>query len=750
MLRSTSGQLRLASRSLSVHQLGPARCLDQSIALSSRHDVARTRRSLHQSLAVRATRQHATLPLIAASQRFGSRRGYEHQRTQGDLPLYAVLALQPLFLTSIDCDSLEEPKMERSAEKKATNEPEDIVVLIHEESHHSNGVFHTIFLFFDKYLFEPISTTRRFLYLGLLFLPVILSAPILLLEWTDLGRGKALTRSGRRRAANRQAKGMTERSTTIWWYGLLVHQMERAGPTFIKLAQWAGSRRDLFPDTLCALFGRLHSGGKPHALSHTKKALEHAFQRPFAEIFSEFDENPMGIGAVGQAYKGTLNTDLLPAHYLGPKHQDVDGPTQKLKRAIAPATEDSKPPAVPTTSVAIKVLHPGVRKMINRDLKIMSVLANMLNAVPGMEWLSFPEEVEVFGGMMRAQLDLRTEAQNLQTFEHNFRHRKTVSFPRPLTDYTSQSVLVEEYEDAVPLKMFLREGGGPYDEKIANLGLDAFLNMLLIDNFVHSDLHPGNIFVKFYPRSTKGFLQSIWASLFDKEEPDPASAAGSESLDIAHRLRKLSHDHEQWAAELDKLNDQGYEPELVFIDTGLVTELNDVNRRNFIDLFRAVAEFDGHKAGVLMVERCRAPDLVVDEDTFALKMQHLILSVKSQTFSLAKIKISDVLSQVLTNIREHHVKLEADFVNTVISILLLEGIGRQLNPEMDLFKSALPILRSLGGQMDKGDVLRGGVRASDIVPMLKIWGWIEIREMASIAISEVDDLLRYDNLMPNI
>lgn len=62
----------------------------------------------------------------------------------------------------------------------------------------------------------------------------------------------------------------------------------------------------------------------------------------------------------------------------------------------------------------------------------------------------------------------------------------------------------------------------------------------------------------------------------------------------------------------------------------------------------------------------------------------LILSVKSKTFSLAQIKISDVLTEVLMAVRDHHVKMEADFVNTVISILLLEGIGRQLDPGMDV------------------------------------------------------------------
>jgi aarF domain-containing kinase len=117
-----------------------------------------------------------------------------------------------------------------------------------------------------------------------------------------------------------------------------------------------------------------------------------------------------------------------------------------------------------------------------------------------------------------------------------------------------------------------------------------------------------------------------------------------------------------------------------------VTQLNETNRRNFLDLFRAVAEFDGFRAGQLMVERCRQPEEVIDADVFALKMEHLVYNIKSRTFALGNIKIGDVLSEVLSMVRSHHVRLEGDFVNVVISILLLEGIGRSLDPGLDLFK----------------------------------------------------------------
>jgi len=93
-----------------------------------------------------------------------------------------------------------------------------------------------------------------------------------------------------------------------------------------------------------------------------------------------------------------------------------------------------------------------------------------------MQWLSLPEEVNVFGTMMSQQLDLRIEAENLLAFEHNFSQRKVpVTFPRPLQIWSTQDILVEEFENALPLEYFLRNGGGPFDDQIATFGLGAFL-----------------------------------------------------------------------------------------------------------------------------------------------------------------------------------------------------------------------------------------------------------------------------------
>lgn len=252
--------------------------------------------------------------------------------------------------------------------------------------------------------------------------------------------------------------------------------------------------------------------------------------------------------------------------------------------------------------------------------------------------------------------------------------------------------------------------------------------MLLLDNFVHSDLHPGNIMIKFTrPPSPSSQMEKSWTSILKRitgttpsvVDIPPTVQPTTSSDDVVNYLRSLQTEPEKWRAALQQVSEDGWLPEIVFVDAGLVTTLNTVNRTNFIDLFRAIAEFDGYRAGVLMVERCRTPELAIDVETFALRMQHIVLNVKRKTFSLGQIKISDILTEVLKAVRKHHVKMEGDFVNTVISILLLEGIGRQLDPDLDLFKSALPILRQLGRQMSTQETMTQ-LPSGDVGAFLKV------------------------------
>ncbi|KAK5393264.1 hypothetical protein LTR79_009578 [Exophiala xenobiotica] len=594
-----------------------------------------------------------------------------------------------------------------------------------EDAHGLRRFYKSIIYFLDQYIYEPFATGVRFLYLVVIFVPVIATVPIVFV-------------------GTRRKDRDNERSGTIWWYSFLVTAMERAGPAFIKLGQWAASRSDIFPAEMCKVMSTLHSNAPAHSLRHTKRTICEAFGgRNFDEIFLEFDEKPLGVGAIAQVYKARLKPDLAKPDDSDLEHHDKDRLRHRIRRNVN-ALVKSSPQRIPSAYVAIKVLHPKVERNVRRDLKIMAIFASIINAIPTLEWLDLPNEVTNFGEMMRLQLDLRIEAANLTILRKNFQKRTTAWFPHPYTDFTSRTVLVEEFAQGLPLAAFLESGGGAFQQEIANEGLDAFLHMLLIDNFVHADLHPGNIMVNFY-KPTQPDIKLPYMSRQDPTQPWTATEI-DESEAVLSRLRPHVGKKEEWLAALNQIDKEGYRPQLIFIDTGLVTELNSKNRTNFLDLFRAIAEFDGYRAGHLMIQRCRQPDAVIDGEVFALKMQHLVISIKGQTFALGHIKIGDVLSQVLGMVRSHHVRMEGDFVNVVISILLLEGIGRTLDPGLDLFKSALPILRQLGSS-DPGAVLKS-FKEGDF-SLLKIWVGLEARRFFQASADSVEMCVKYDLLSPN-
>ncbi|KAI8824406.1 ABC1 family-domain-containing protein [Fimicolochytrium jonesii] len=493
---------------------------------------------------------------------------------------------------------------------------------------------------------SAIRVSWRFLQLAVLFGPVILTFPIWYL--TERKSFKLGT------------------TPNLWWVEYLVWSFEISGPTFTKLGQWASSRSDLFPAYVCEILGRLQSHVSPHSFSATKRIIKREYGVALEEMFEEFNEKPIGVGAIAQVYKAKL-------------------------RPTAPGASDS-----PTLTCAVKVLHPGVEWLINADLKIMHFVASVINLLPDAQWLSFPDEVAMFGQMMHEQLDLRCEAENLNRFTENFRNRPKVSFPSPYMALARRTVLIERFAHAIPIRKFLDEGHTPFDHAMAEIGLDSFLRMLVLDNFVHADLHPGNIFITFDRPSTSSQL----SSLFGKSNDIGAEPNSISPEEVSHLASLPSA---EWHVAMNDLFKKGYTPRFIFLDAGLVSTLSTLNLRNFLDLFRAVAEFDGERVGHLMIERSRTPQTVINQKEFVDTMAEFLNTVKYNTLKLGSIKVGDILAKVFSMVRTHHIKIEGDFANVGVSIVLLEGIGRRLDPDIDLLHEALPILRD-AAKMDRGGV----------------------------------------------
>ena len=101
-------------------------------------------------------------------------------------------------------------------------------------------------------------------------------------------------------------------SFTRTWYAAMLWALETAGPTFIKLGQWASTRRDLFSVEFCNTFAKLHDSTQQHSWAMTKTKLRRAFGKRWRELFARIERTPIGSGCVGQVYKAYMYNEKIP------------------------------------------------------------------------------------------------------------------------------------------------------------------------------------------------------------------------------------------------------------------------------------------------------------------------------------------------------------------------------------------------------------------------------------------------------
>jgi len=440
-------------------------------------------------------------------------------------------------------------------------------------------------------------------------------------------------------------------SNLAWRYAL--HSLQSLGPAFVKLGQWAATRRDLFPVHACVRLSKLHDAARVHAAEHTRRALAEAFGEDYEarglRVALARDDDAGGFGVLGsgsaaQVHRGTLTT----------------------------ATEGG---ATTRKDVAIKVLHPHARRLVERDLALMRHVADVIDRclpLDVVKMLSLPRAASNFADVVERQVDLRVEGRNLIAFRDNFglsrddgddaRARRrgaspppAITFPRPEPGWISERVLVEEHagDEAFPISRLLADDtpeGRKARKELAGPLLRAFLKMVFVDNFIHADLHPGNVLVR----------------------PTPDAPL------------------------------RGYT--LVFLDAGLATSLRPNDRKNLRDLFKAVVLNDGYAAGELMVERARHERCTSlpgggGKHAFATGVAEIVAEFhdrRKQGLTLGAVRVGALLGKVLDLCRRYGVEIDPAMSSVVVSMLVLEGLGRSLDPDLNLMTAAVPFLLGRG------------------------------------------------------
>ncbi len=276
--------------------------------------------------------------------------------------------------------------------------------------------------------------------------------------------------------------------------------------------------------------------------------------------------------------------------------------------------------------VAVKVRRPDVVEICTFDLAVIRLVARLLGKLPSLAAMAPESTVEQFSRAIYAQLDFRVEARNNRRFRQNFQNEPDVVFPEIFEEFSSQRILCMTHIQGTKI---LDAHKSPSDPKrIARLGLRALMKMIFEDGFVHADLHPGNIFV----------------------------------LDN-HRI--------------------------AIVDLGLVGELDPPHRATFSRFFAAWAGRDADTMAHLLYSLAINPQAGAEAfERFRADVVEFMARTWSQR--MAEVHPGKLLLDMLSILRRHRIRMAPTFTIVNIAIAVTEGIGRQLDPELDLMAEAVP------------------------------------------------------------
>jgi predicted unusual protein kinase regulating ubiquinone biosynthesis (AarF/ABC1/UbiB family) len=232
--------------------------------------------------------------------------------------------------------------------------------------------------------------------------------------------------------------------------------LEAMGPTFVKLGQVLSTRADLLPQHYLDALARLQDDVGAVPVADIKQVIEDDLGMPVKDMFDSFDDEPLAAASVAQVHRARLG----------------DG-----------------------TEVVVKVQRPGIAETVRKDLQVLADLARVVDATTEVgRRFAFVDFLDSFRTSFVAELDFRTEADNLHTFDALLAGREHLGVPRPIDRLVSRRVLVMTYiegrrvTDLTPLARHDFDGAAIADELVR-----AYIDQILIQGLVHADPHPGNM-----------------------------------------------------------------------------------------------------------------------------------------------------------------------------------------------------------------------------------------------------------------
>lgn len=388
------------------------------------------------------------------------------------------------------------------------------------------------------------------------------------------------------------------------------------GAAFIKWAQWASTREDVFPKDLCRQLEQLHDDAPQHSHRQTMRILAAELGCDPNAVFEHFPKKPLASGSVAQVYKARLRKEVAAvcSALARPRRLDLN--------------EDG------TLDVAVKVRHPNVAKRIFLDFQILRAVAGVADALPALKGMQLKNTLGQFSHTMTAQTDLRNEADHLLKFTHNMMDESQIAAPRPLPGFATEAVLIETFVKGDGLGGAIKNKSSRNSE-LCSLGVHAYLLMLLRDNFIHQDLHPGNI-------------------LYSVED----SRTGNDG-----RVK------------------------LELIDFGIADELPRAVRNKFLGFLCFLLRGEGEKAADVALT-WDANQTCTDRSALRRDMAHLV-ATKGDIFT-QRVDLDGLLKDVMQLFRKHAVSIDGIYASLVVSLCVLVGFATSLDPDINLYEVAAP------------------------------------------------------------
>ncbi|HZF17033.1 MAG TPA: ubiquinone biosynthesis regulatory protein kinase UbiB [Steroidobacteraceae bacterium] len=381
--------------------------------------------------------------------------------------------------------------------------------------------------------------------------------------------------------------------------------LQDLGPIFVKFGQTVSTRRDLLPDDIADELAKLQDQVPPFPSAIAKAGIEAAYGRPITEVFASFDDEPIAAASIAQVHGAKLR--------------------------------DGK-------EVVVKVLRPGMRAHIDRDIEVLYAFAGLAARF----WsegsrLRPVEVVREYQKTILDELDLMREAGNASQLRRNFAGSTLLYVPEVHWEYCRSGVMVMERIRGLAVSNVaeMRRRGTDI-RKLAENGVEIFFTQVFRHNFFHADMHPGNIFV-----------------LTD----DPAN------------------------------------PRYAAVDFGIVGTLDPRDQRYLAENFLAFLDRDYRRVAKLHLESGWVPPgSRIDE------LESAVRTVCEPIFNkpLKDISFAQVLLSLFETAQRFQMQIQPQLLLLHKTLLNIEGLGRQLYPELDIWKTAHPILKEWMGEQVSG------------------------------------------------